>query len=135
MKKRHFAKILQKLEVLLSVSYKIELSHCFEQLIIIVSDESLGFCKTTIIQYWLLVRFLSFLFLVKVCSFWSCAFLALCSSEHTCARESIFFILPRNINFFLQRLIFPLMYFTKSRGFTLYNVCGEGGGGGGGGGA
>ena len=28
---------------------------------------------------------------VKVCSFWSCTFLALCSSEHTCARENTFF--------------------------------------------
>ena len=27
-------------------------------------------------------------FIVKVCSFWSCSFPALCSSEHTCARES-----------------------------------------------
>ena len=35
----------------------------------------------------------------KICSFWSCAFLALYSSEHKCARESTFFILPRNSNF------------------------------------
>ena len=35
----------------------------------------------------------------KVCSFWSYAFPALCSSEHTYARESTFFILPRNSNF------------------------------------
>ena len=57
---------------------------------------------------------------IKVCSFWSCAFLGLCSSEHTCARESTFFISPRissfwAINSFLKRLIFPPMYFTKSR--------------------
>ena len=35
----------------------------------------------------------------KVCSFCSCAFIALCSSEHTCTQESAFFILPRNSNF------------------------------------
>ena len=60
----------------------------------------------------------------KVCSFWSCAFLALCSSEHMCAQESTFFILPRNRNFrainsFLQRLIFPIMYFMKSQGLLM----------------
>ena len=31
-----------------------------------------------------------FLLILKVCSFRSCAFLALCSSEHTCARESTY---------------------------------------------
>ena len=35
----------------------------------------------------------------KVCSFWSCAFLAYCYSKHTFARESTFFMLPRNNNF------------------------------------
>ena len=47
-----------------------------------------------------------------------------CSSERTCARESTFFILPGNSNFwainsFLQRLIFPPMSFTKSRGLLM----------------
>ena len=46
---------------------------------------------------------------------WANILLALCSNEHTCARESAFFILPRNSNFwainsFLHRLIFLLMY-------------------------
>ena len=58
------------------------------------------------------------LFLVKVCSLWSCAFLAFCSSERTWARESTFFILQRNSSFLVinslhQRLIFPLMCFTE----------------------
>ena len=62
--------------------------------------------------------------LPKVCSFWSCAFLGLCSSEHTCTRAISSFILPRNSNFwainsFPQRLILPLMYFTKSRGLLM----------------
>ena len=57
--------------------------------------------------------------LCKVCSFWSWAFLDLCSGEHMCAQESTFFIFLRKSKFwatnsFLQRLIFPPMYFTKS---------------------
>ena len=60
----------------------------------------------------------------KVCSFWSCTFPAFCSSEQTCALKSTFFILPCNnnfwaIKFFLQRLIFRLMYFTKSLGLLM----------------
>ena len=35
----------------------------------------------------------------KVCSFWSCAFLALCFNDQTCARESTFFIFLRSSNF------------------------------------
>ena len=35
----------------------------------------------------------------KVCSCWSCAFLAVCSTERMCSRENTFFIPPRNSNF------------------------------------
>ena len=54
----------------------------------------------------------------KVCSFWSCALLALCSSERTCARESTFFILLHNSNFqainsFHSMVIFPADAFHK----------------------
>ena len=49
----------------------------------------------------------------KVCSFWSCAFLALCSSEHTCTRESTFFILPRNSNF-EQLILFSKAHFPAN---------------------
>ena len=59
----------------------------------------------------------------KVCSYWSCAFLALCSSEHMCARKSAFFILPRNsdfraISFFLLQTHFPANVFHEITGIT-----------------
>ena len=60
---------------------------------------------------------------IKIRLFSSCAFLAFCSAERRCSPESLFFILLCNsnfraINFFHQRLIFPLTCFTKSRGLS-----------------
>ena len=68
--------------------------------------------------------FTSYAHLIKVCSFWSRAFLALCSSDRKCARESTFFSLPgksnfQAINLFLQKLDFPLIHFTRSRGLRM----------------
>ena len=62
--------------------------------------------------------------LLKSVHFGHVHFLALCFSDHTCARESTFFILLCNsnyqaINSFHQRLIFPLTCFMKSRGLLV----------------
>ena len=63
----------------------------------------------------------------KVCSFWSCVFLALCSRD-TRVHEKILplsyhAIVILAINSFLQRLIFPQMYCTKSRDLNdFFNV-------------
>ena len=59
----------------------------------------------------------------KVCSFWSSAFLALCSSQHTCARERTFFIFPRNstferLVFFSSKAHFAVNVFDKITGIT-----------------
>ena len=58
----------------------------------------------------------------KVCSFWSCTFLTLYSSEHTCAWESNFFILPCSSHFLAINLffngLFPTNVFNKITGIT-----------------
>ena len=59
----------------------------------------------------------------KVCSLWSCAFLAFCSSEHTYARESTFFTSPgkssfRAINSLSSKAQFPANVFQEIKWTT-----------------